>query len=153
MSKFEKPKFLDPTKSVEENCEAFWNKLKERVGDRFDNSFICGFVFSFARSAISMAYALYAKNEPEKFNEMTILEFCNPVAFNTKYRLLSTKYFADQGKDEELKGLLETPARFLIVCCYHGSAETNKNSKKMFDNFSIPVRDFILGKKSKFWDQ
>lgn len=153
MSKFEKPKFLNPTKSVEENYEAFANKLTERVGDRFDNSFICGLVFAFARSAIAMAYVLYAKNEPEKFNEMTILEFCNPVVFNTKYRLLSTKYFADQGKDSELKELLETPARFLITCGYPVNAETNKNSKKMFDNFSIPVRDFILGKKSRFWDQ
>ena len=146
MGKFEKPKFLDPTKSVEENYEAFVNKLTERVGDRFDNSFICGLVVSCARSAISMAYALYAKHEPEKFNEMTILEFCNPAVF-------STKYFADGGKDEELKELLETPSRFLMACCYHGTAETNKNSKKMFDNFSIPVKDFILGKKSKFWDQ
>lgn len=153
MIKFEKPKFLDPTKSVEENYEAFANKLTERVGDRFDNSFICGLIFAFARSAIAMAYALYAKNEPEKFNEMTILEFCNPVVFNTKYRLLSTKYFADQGKDSELKELLETPARFLIICGYPVNAETNKNSKKMFDNFSIPVKDFILGKKSRFWDQ
>lgn len=153
MSKFEKPKFLDPTKSVEENYEAFANKLTERVGDRFDNSFICGLVFAFARSAIAMAYVLYAKNEPEKFNEMTILEFCNPVVFNTKYRFLSTKYFADQGKDNELKELLETPSRFLIVCGYHCNAETSKDSKKMFDNFSIPVRDFILGKKSRFWDQ
>lgn len=153
MSKFEKPKFLDPTKSVEENCDAFVANLKERVGDKFDNSFICGLVLSCAKSAISMAYALYAKNEPEKFNEMTILELCNPAVFNTKYRFLSTKYFADQGKDNELKELLEVPSRFLMVCCYHGTAETNKNSKKMFDNFSIPVKDFILGKKSRFWDQ
>ena len=77
---------------------------------------------------------------------MTILEFCNPVVFNTKYRLLSTKYFADQGKDSELKEILETPARFLIVCGYAVNAETNKDSKKMFDNFALPVRDFILGK-------
>lgn len=153
MSKFEKPKFLDPTKSVDENFDTFVSKLKERVGDRFDNSFICGLIFAFARSAIAMAYALYAKNEPEKFNEMTILEFCNPVVFNTKYRLLSTKYFADQGKDGELKELLETPARFLITCGYPVNAEINKNSKKMFDNFSLPVKDFILGKKSRFWDQ
>lgn len=140
-------------KALRKTTRHFTNKLTERVGDRFDNSFICGLVFAFARSAIAMAYVLYAKNEPEKFNEMTILEFCNPVVFNTKYRLLSTKYFADQGKDSELKELLETPARFLITCGYPVNAETNKNSKKMFDNFSIPVRDFILGKKSRFWDQ
>ena len=153
MSKFEKPKFLDPTKSVDANYEAFENKLTERVGDKFNNSFICGLVFAFARSAIAMAYALYAKNEPEKFNEMTTLEFCNPIVFNTKYRLLSTKYFADQGKDSELKELLETPARFLVTCGYPVNAETNKDSKKMFNNFALPVRDFILGKKSRFWDQ
>lgn len=153
MSKFEKPKFLDPTKSVDENFDTFVSKLKERVGDRFDNSFTCGHVLSFARSAIAIAYALYAKNDPEKFNEMTILEFCNSVVFNTKYRLLSVKYFADGGKDSELKELLENPSRFLIVCGYAVNAETNKDSKKMFDNFAIPVKDFILGKKSRFWDQ
>lgn len=153
MSEFEKPKFLDPTKSVEENYEAFVTKLTERVGDKFDNSFICGLVVSFARSAIAIAYALYAKNEPEKFNEMKILEFCNSVVFNTEYRYLSVKYFVDGGKDSELKELLEVPSRFLIVCGYAVNAETNKDSKKMFDNFALPVRDFILGKKSRFWDQ
>lgn len=35
----------------------------------------------------------------------------------------------------------------------HLPLDPNKDSKKMFDNFALPVRDFILGKKSRFWDQ
>lgn len=153
MSKFEKPKFLDPTKSVEENYEAFASKLTERVGDRFDNSFICGLVFAFARSAISVAYALYAKDKPEKFNEMTMVEFCNPIIFNINFRTLSIRYFSNEQADTGLKKLLERPALFLASCGYGINAETNKDSKKMFENSSIPLKEFLLGKKSKFLDQ
>lgn len=148
MSKFEKPKFLDPTKSLEENCNAFVNKIEERAGDKI----IYGLIIHLAQSAISMAYALYAKNEPEKFNEMTILEFCNPVVFITKYRLLSTQYFTDKSNDEELKKILELPSKFLISCDYSANAETNKRCEQIFENLAAPVRDFILGKESKILD-
>lgn len=153
MGKFEKPKFLDPTKSVEENYEAFAKKLTERVGDRFENSLWFGRMFSFACSAISVAYALYAKDKPEKFTEMTMIEFCNPIIFNINFRTLSIRYFSNEQADPGLKKLLERPALFLASCGYNINAETNKDSKKMFENSSIPLREFLLGKKSKFLDQ
>ena len=115
MGKIEKPKFLDPTKSVEENYEAFANKLTERVGDRFENSLWFGRMFSFACSAISVAYALYAKDKPEKFSEMTIIEFCNPIIFNINFRTLSIRYFSNEQDDAGLKKLLERPAPFSCI--------------------------------------